>query len=38
MVMITVKDKIDPILNVPPDITVTCGTDLDSLYTAMKAD
>ncbi len=38
MVMITVKDKIDPILNVPPDITINCGTDLDSLYSAMKAD
>lgn len=32
MVMVTVKDKLDPSLIIPPNITISCGEDLDSLY------
>ncbi len=37
MVMVTVADKLGPTLWIPPDLTVSCGTDLDSLLNANTA-
>ncbi|MEP7196437.1 MAG: T9SS type A sorting domain-containing protein [Saprospiraceae bacterium] len=37
MVMITIGDKIGPTLRCPLNVTVNCGADLDSIYSAMPA-